>query len=144
MVTYHTRLPNITVKCRGTFIQYWSHLSGVVRLSSLFQSWAGVLKAWKFGELFSLVHAMEKKESGKDEQRGANKCKSRRYDVCKFTDQNKYYVRSETGRRYSINYILDCNSSNVIYLVTCKMCGLQYVGNTTQSSGCGLGTIQQY
>ena len=45
VVTYHTRLPNIMVKCRGTFIQYWSHLSDVVRLSSLFQSWAGVLKA---------------------------------------------------------------------------------------------------
>ena len=32
---------------------------------------------------------------------------------------------------YTINYNLNCNSVNVIYLITCKVCGLQYVGSTT-------------
>ena len=30
-----------------------------------------------------------------------------------------------------INYQLDCNSNNVVYLLTCKVCGLQYVGSTS-------------
>ena len=43
------------------------------------------------------------------------------------------YVRnnsSQDDRRYSINYNLNCNSSNVVDLMTCKKCGLQYVGST--------------
>ena len=26
---------------------------------------------------------------------------------------------------------MDCNSRNVVYLINCKVCGLQYVGSTT-------------
>ena len=25
---------------------------------------------------------------------------------------------------------MNCNSSNLIYLITCKLCGLQYIGET--------------
>ena len=32
---------------------------------------------------------------------------------------------------YPINYHLDCNSRNVVYLISCKVCGVQYVGSTT-------------
>ena len=35
-----------------------------------------------------------------------------------------------TKRSYNINYQLDCNS-NVVYLITCKVCRLQYVGSTS-------------
>ena len=31
----------------------------------------------------------------------------------------------------SSNYELDCNSSNVVYLLSCKVCHAQYVGSTT-------------
>ena len=33
------------------------------------------------------------------------------------------------GRVYSI---LDCSSKNVIYLISCGKCGIQYVGKTSQ------------
>ena len=29
-----------------------------------------------------------------------------------------------------MNYHVDCNSSNVVYLITCQKCSLQYVGST--------------
>ena len=35
-----------------------------------------------------------------------------------------------TGRTYYVNDVFDCDSEGVVYLITCKKCGLQYVGNT--------------
>ena len=50
--------------------------------------------------------------------------------VCKYTDENSHFKSSQDDQRYSINYNLNCNSSNVVYLITCKNCSLQYVGST--------------
>ena len=36
-----------------------------------------------------------------------------------------------TGTSYTVNHRLHCNSRNVVYLISCKVCGLQYVGSTT-------------
>ena len=60
---------------------------------------------------------------------GTVKCSSRRCEVCKYMDENSHFKSSQDDRRYSINYNLNCNSSNV-YLITCKKCSLQYVGST--------------
>ena len=37
---------------------------------------------------------------------------------------------STTGIMYNILQKLNCNSKNVIYLLTCKVCDIQYVGET--------------
>ena len=41
-----------------------------------------------------------------------------------------------TGRTYDIinhtNESITCKSNNIIYLMTCKLCGIQYVGETNQ------------
>ena len=39
------------------------------------------------------------------------------------------------GRKYKVtgsSSILDCNRWNIIYLISCKKCGVQYVGKTSQ------------
>ena len=36
-----------------------------------------------------------------------------------------------TKKTYKINYSFDCTEKCLIYLVSCKSCGKQYVGNTT-------------
>ena len=36
----------------------------------------------------------------------------------------------QTGKTYFVRQKLSCNSANVIYLVHCKKCNLQYVGST--------------
>ena len=51
--------------------------------------------------------------------------------MCGYMDMKDCFVSTATGKRYSINYSLNCNSCNVVYLITCKICGLQYVGSTT-------------
>ena len=63
---------------------------------------------------------------------GCFKCDKNRCDLCK-----NYFVESgnfssfEKGKSYSIISNLTCDSKNVIYLVSCKKCQLQYIGSTT-------------
>ena len=36
----------------------------------------------------------------------------------------------QTKKQYKINHQLNCNDKCLIYLLSCKVCGLQYVGST--------------
>ena len=41
------------------------------------------------------------------------------------------FSNSLASREYDITSNLDCNSKNVIYLVQCKVCNIQYVGSAS-------------
>ena len=43
----------------------------------------------------------------------------------------KTFSSAQTGKAYMVRQKLSCNSTNVIYLVHCKKCNLQYVRSTT-------------
>ena len=63
-----------------------------------------------------------------------NKCKLK----CLNDDrviQSNHFKSSYNNRNYVIktNEILNCKSLNIIYLITCKICKLQYVGETQRS-----------
>ena len=50
---------------------------------------------------------------------------------CKYLkDKGEYYYSHVTKRRYKIRQNVNCQSRNVIYLVTCKKCKKQGVGET--------------
>ena len=50
---------------------------------------------------------------------------------CKYLkDKGEYYYSHVTKRRYKIRQNVNCQSRNVIYLVTCKKCKKQGVGKT--------------
>ena len=78
-----------------------------------------------------LVRARVNKSPEEGLQRGTWKCGSRRCEVCNYMDEKDGFVSSRTEKGYSINYGLNCNSCNVVYLITCGKCGFQYVGSTT-------------
>ena len=59
--------------------------------------------------------------------RGTHKCTSNRCDVCNYLIVGDSFSSHVTGTSYSITHRLDCNSRNVVYLISCKVCGLQYV-----------------
>ena len=65
------------------------------------------------------------------DNRGTKKCSNNRCAVCDYLIQGDSFSSKVTGTSYSINHRLDCNSRNVVYLVSCKVRGLQYVGSTT-------------
>ena len=70
----------------------------------------------------------------KDEVKGTWKCNSNRClncQICNFLCLGRVFQSNKTGKEFTINYNLNCNSNTVVYLITCKKCGIQYVSSTT-------------
>ena len=63
--------------------------------------------------------------------RGTHKCTNNRCDVCNYLVVGDIFSSHVTGASYTVNHRLDCNSRYVVYLISCKVCGVQYVGSTT-------------
>ena len=69
-------------------------------------------------------------------QSGVTKCGGIRCKTCDFINVGSSFKSNVTGRDYNVASpcaCLDCGTSNVIYLITCKKCGVQYVGKTSQT-----------
>lgn len=65
--------------------------------------------------------------------RGFYRCGHRQCKACNFAHVTREFVSSHTGETFPIRRYINCNSRNVIFLITCKVCNLQYVGCTTTS-----------
>ena len=52
-------------------------------------------------------------------------------DVRKRISITEEFTSFTTKKTYKINHSFDCNDKCLIYLLSCKSCGKQYVGNTT-------------
>ena len=62
---------------------------------------------------------------------GFEKWKSKRCLVCLNVSKADVFQLFQTKEQYKINHQLNCNDKCLIYLLSCKVCGLQYVGSTT-------------
>ena len=71
------------------------------------------------------------RSAAKEEVTGTLKCGSNRCQICTFLCVGRTFRSKTNGKEFRINYNLNCNSKNVVYLITCKVCGIQYVGSTT-------------
>ena len=61
-----------------------------------------------------------------------SKC-NRKCDICdNFLVFENFFISNATSRKYRIRGNLYCNSSNVIYLITCSSCNKQYVGSAVK------------
>ena len=59
------------------------------------------------------------------------RCGSSRCHVCKSISITEEFTSFTTKKTYKINHSFDCNNKCLIYLLSCKSCSKQYVGNTT-------------
>ena len=57
-------------------------------------------------------------------------CSDKRCQLCRYTTTTSEFASSTSGLKYVMLGSLSCKSRNVIYLITCKKCGKQYVGET--------------
>jgi hypothetical protein len=64
---------------------------------------------------------------------GASPCGSKKCKTCKIVPTCQNFTSTNTGETFAINSSLDCSSSNIIYLYICKLCHVQYVGETGNS-----------
>ena len=62
--------------------------------------------------------------------RSMNKCGKRSCQACNYIIIGTEFTSMVTGGIYHINHAFNCDSKGVVYLITCKYCNLQYVGNT--------------
>ena len=56
---------------------------------------------------------------------GKKKCK-----ICDNVIIGATFKSHVEGRSFCINHRFDCDSEGIVYLISCKFCGLQNVGNT--------------
>lgn len=61
---------------------------------------------------------------------GSKGCGSKRCDVCKNMVDRDTFSSTIYQTEYRVNHKFDCNSKCVVYLISCKVCGIQYVGQT--------------
>ena len=63
---------------------------------------------------------------------GCRVCPSVRCKVCKYLTTGTSFTSCRNGKRFTIHESITCKTSNVVYLVTCKRCAMQYVGETSR------------
>lgn len=59
-----------------------------------------------------------------------DKCLTRLCQCCKAINVNSNFMSTSTKQCHRIKTSMNCNTSGIIYLITCKHCKLQYVGET--------------
>jgi hypothetical protein len=67
-----------------------------------------------------------------DNIQGANSCNRPRCSHCKNINKGTQFTSHNTGETFNLRCNTTCKSDNVIYLITCTECNLQYVGQTSQ------------
>ena len=68
---------------------------------------------------------------------GSEKCKSKRFLVCLNVSETDVFQLFQAKEHYNINHQLNCNDKCLLYLLSCKVRGLQYAGSTTDKFGSG-------
>ena len=61
---------------------------------------------------------------------GNTPCGRSRCKCCSEIVTTNTFKSYNTGRRYNIRTSMTCKSANLVYLISCRKCGLQYVGET--------------
>lgn len=62
---------------------------------------------------------------------GFFKCGHRNCTACGFAKITRSFKSCSNGNEYAIRSYINCNTKNVVYLVTCTACAVQYVGCTS-------------
>ena len=68
-------------------------------------------------------------DNGVCDSKGCSPCRKSRCQVCKVMCSATTFISRVTNKEYRINFSFNCDSSNVVYLLECSVCGLQYVGS---------------
>ena len=63
---------------------------------------------------------------------GSSGCHKSRYRTCLNLSNTDGFPSFVTKESFKINHKFDCDSKCIIYLFSCKACGLQYVGSTVE------------
>jgi hypothetical protein len=65
-------------------------------------------------------------------QPGCRPCASIRCHAANHIGDSNYFTSCVNGQRFKVRGSINCHTSNLIYLITCSKCNLQYVGETSR------------
>ena len=71
----------------------------------------------------------------KPDNTNRNYCGTPNCDLCLKIDRSGTVISKTTGRTHKTMWNVTCKSSNLIYVLTCNICGMQYVGQTKRELG---------
>ena len=124
LLTYHPALNCIYELLRNA----QHHVYQSARLAKVLKSLPRVTFRNKKTSKDRLVRSKLRNES--EVETGHFKCNSKRREVCNYIEPGSKLKSFVTQKLYKINFRFDCKSSDVIYLISCKICGRQYTGTT--------------
>ena len=75
-----------------------------------------------------LVHSQL---SRKKVKAGTFKCGKKTCTYCKYLTISDNFQNNQSGTTYRTKGHITCDTANIIYLITCKKCKKQYVGQTS-------------
>ena len=61
-------------------------------------------------------------EAPKEKATGTSNCSSKSCQICNYFYVGNTFCNKRNGKEFKINYNLDCNSCNIVYLINCKKC----------------------
>lgn len=62
-------------------------------------------------------------------------CHHHRCKACLYVRSTHWFSNMITGRNYAIRSRINCRTRNLVYLVSCTKCNIQYVGQTSRELG---------
>ena len=77
-----------------------------------------------------LVRAELKNSGPPSTQTGNYQCQDKRCHTCKIIIEKNTFTSKINGRKHNVHYTFTCKTRNLVYLIQCKKCGLQYIGET--------------
>ena len=77
-----------------------------------------------------LIHATL--TSHTNETPGNLLCSTNRCKTCPVLKTTNECIRKTTGKQFTIKIHISCKPSNIVYLIKCRRCGLQYVSESGQ------------
>ena len=125
VVTYHPDGPHFAQIIR----KHWGIIESVDEINAIFKDPPIVAFRRPKNLKDHLVRAKINTERTNDP--GTSKCGHGGCRICRdHMPVTKTFKSTTTGITFNIHQKLNCNSKNLIYLLTCKICGMQYIGET--------------
>ena len=127
VVDYNPNLPNI-----GKILHSYKHLIyDSPSLATILPKGSIIPSYRRPKNIQDLLSRPRKINHSSSDKRGFFKCKGK-CDLCRnFLVESDHFTSASSNRSYSITQHLHCKSKNVIYLITCSKCNVQYVGSTS-------------
>jgi len=78
----------------------------------------------------NLKKIINSKENDGEKSAGMFKCLDKHCKACQYVVVSKSFISTHNKHKFVMRNHFTCKSNNLVYLITCKKCKLQYVGQT--------------